>query len=69
MDYTISVTQNKIRRLPKPYSSKCVDYQKIGFKDTFYGFLNLDVSLLQHINHVMSLRKELMFDYYGIRLF
>ncbi|XP_022705804.1 amiloride-sensitive sodium channel subunit beta-like [Varroa jacobsoni] len=45
MDYTISVTQNKIRRLPKPYSSKCVDYQKIGFKDTFYGFLNLDLCI------------------------
>ncbi|OQR71022.1 hypothetical protein BIW11_11255 [Tropilaelaps mercedesae] len=42
MDYTISVTQNKIRRLPAPYSSRCADYQSMGEKETFYGYLNQD---------------------------
>lgn len=44
MDYTISVTQNKIRRLPKPYASKCIDYLSMGQKEVFYGYLNQDVS-------------------------
>ncbi|XP_018497340.1 amiloride-sensitive sodium channel subunit alpha-like [Galendromus occidentalis] len=40
MDYTISVTQNKIRRLPKPYASRCTDYLRMGWKKTFYGYLD-----------------------------
>lgn len=46
MDYTISVTQNKIRRLPKPYASRCTDYLQMGWKKTFYGYLDQNVSVL-----------------------
>lgn len=47
MDYTISVTQNKIRRLPQPYASKCTDYLGMGWKETFYGYLDQNVSCVQ----------------------
>lgn len=48
MDYTISVTQNKIRRLPKPYASRCTDYLQMGWKNTFYGYLDQNVSIYDY---------------------
>ncbi|XP_022696933.1 uncharacterized protein LOC111264929 [Varroa jacobsoni] len=45
LSYTVSVAQQTVKRLPSPFASKCTDYNALGKRPHFFGYLTQDLCI------------------------